>query len=234
MPEQRRSIEKIIEAQVFKWQMLREKREEELEAEHVAELPVAISRLPGCFSREIARVIAERKMFDLLDKEIMEKVAETSNLNAALLGTLDEKTLSWYDEVIAAVATPNLEEFFRYLSKVLLAFAHNGNAVILGRGASFLIPHDKCLRVLLAAPLEARIANTERKYKLSPEDAKRRILQVDSERRAYVRKYFHSEFLDPLCFDIVINTAEVGVPGAVEAILAAWADKSARQKAKEK
>ena len=225
MQTRHRSVERIIEEQALRWEMLREKKKEERTSPQAAELAIAISRLPGCFGREIAQEIAARRKFDLFDKEIMEKVAESSHLSAALLGTLDEKTLSWADELIEELTTQRPEEFFRALSKVLLALAHHGNAVILGRGASFLIPHDRCLRVLLVAPLEVRIGNAARKYKLSSEDARRRVIQLDSERRAYVRKYFHAEFLDPTGFDIVINTADLSIGGTSGAVQAAWEDK---------
>jgi cytidylate kinase len=226
MQTRHRAVEQIIEEQARRWEMLRKKKREEAPSPRKAELAIAISRLPGCSSREIAREIADRRKFDLFDKEIMQKVAENSHLSAALLGTLDERTLSWAEELVAALTMPEIEVFFRQLSKVLLALAYHGNAVILGRGAGFLIPHDKCLRVMLVAPLEARIENIARKYKLSSEEAKRRVLQVDSERRGYVRKYFHADMLDPTSFDIVLNTADLSIGGASAAIHAAWEDKS--------
>lgn len=221
----RQSIHHLIEEQVRRWEVSRTRAREEPGRRSAGGLAVTISRLPGCSSREVAEQVAGRLGFDLFDTEIITQVAESAHLSAAVLRSLDERANSWVAEVFAALTLQEYGDFFAHLSKVLLTLAQHGGTVILGRGAGFLIPPDMCLRVLLVAPLDARIKNFAEKHRLSAEEAKRRIVRIESDRRAYVRKYFHAELLDPTRFDLVVNPAHLSIGGIAATIVAAWEDK---------
>jgi cytidylate kinase len=80
----------------------------------------------------------------------------------------------------------------------------------------------------VVAPLDERVHTVQERERLSEREARRRILEVESERRAYLLKHFHAEFADPTGFDVVVNTAALGVAGAVRSIAAALAGVPAR------
>ena len=46
----------------------------------------------------------------------------------------------------------------------------------------------------------------------------------NGDRIAFVRKYFQADAMDPLNYDLVINTEKVGIEGAVDTILIAFRD----------
>jgi cytidylate kinase len=71
------------------------------------------------------------------------------------------------------------------------------------------------------APIEHRIEAVRRREGLSPREARQRIQQVDAERKAFLDRLFRSDISDPAHFDLVLNTAVLGVAGAVEAVRAA-------------
>ena len=223
----RKSIHHLIEEQVRRWEASRKSAREEPGGRSAGGLAVTISRLPGCSSREIAEQVAGRLGFDLFDTEIITQVAESSHLSTTVLRSLDERANSWVAEVIAALTLQEHGDFFAHLSRVLLTLAQHGGTVILGRGAGFLIPPDRCLRVLLVAPLDARIRRYAEKHRLSAEEAERQVVRIESDRRAYVRKYFHVELLDPTRFDLVLNPTHLSIEGIVTTIMAAWEDKGA-------
>ena len=58
-------------------------------------------------------------------------------------------------------------------------------------------------------------------FNIPEDEAKRRVIRTESDRRAFIRKYFNAEIADPVNYDIVINTGTVGVDDAVSAIAAA-------------
>ena len=55
---------------------------------------------------------------------------------------------------------------------------------------NFILPHGKRLRVRVIAPREERVRRVAETYDISAEDARRRILRTEANRKAFVRKYF--------------------------------------------
>jgi cytidylate kinase len=83
------------------------------------------------------------------------------------------------------------------------------------------------LRVLAVAPLEVRIRNVMEEEGLVEHEARRRFVLVEADRRTYLMKQFHSEFADPTGFDVVVNTASLGVEGSTDVIRRAVALRAA-------
>ena len=92
--------------------------------------------------------------------------------------------------------------------------AHQGGAVIVGRGAHLILGKERALRVLAVAPLDARVRTVMEKEGLSERAARSRIEEVEAGRRAFLAQQFHAAFADPTDFDLVVNTAALGVEGA--------------------
>ena len=215
-----RSIDQIVEDQVRRWQLSRRKEA----PEHHRDPVIAISRLSGCCGRALAEELARRMGFDFFHKEILIRVAESSHLSEAIIKTVDEKTISAVEEWVQSLFTERYltGDYFHHLCKVLMTIAEHGRAVILGRGASLIIPPKACLRVLLLAPMEERVAVVAGRDGLSREEARRRVIQTDSERRAFIRRHFHTDMLDPVHYDLVLNTAGLGREGTLAVIENAW------------
>jgi cytidylate kinase len=58
---------------------------------------------------------------------------------------------------------------------------------------------------------------------LAEREARRRIVAVEADRKAFLMKHFHADFADPATFDLVVNTAVLGIDGSCGAIGAAVA-----------
>jgi cytidylate kinase len=141
-----------------------------------------------------------------------------------LLETLNEKGLTVLEDWIATLVFkrhlwPN--QYLKSLMKVISTIGRHGRAVILGRGANFILcPEcpDVSFRVRIVAPLEMRVQNVARDFNIESEEAKRRVLRTESNRRAFVRKYFHADITDPYNYDLVINIETLSIDAATEAI----------------
>jgi cytidylate kinase len=70
--------------------------------------------------------------------------------------------------------------------------------------------------------MEIKIQNVMRDYGSTKEDAEKYVIKTDSDRRAYLRKYFNADVTDPSHYDMVINTGKLGIDGTVEAVKAAF------------
>jgi cytidylate kinase len=105
--------------------------------------------------------------------------------------------------------------------KVIGAIGEHGRAIIVGRGANFILPPDNCFKLRIIAPQQARIQHVAKSFDISEDEAKRRVIRTESDRRAFIRKYFNAEIADPVNYDMVINTGTLHVDDAANAIAAA-------------
>ena len=104
--------------------------------------------------------------------------------------------------------------------EVIGAIGEHGRAIIVGRGANFVIPPENRFRLRIVSPQNVRIANVARTFDVTAEDAKRRIIRTESDRRAFVRKYFNADIADPVNYDFVINTGALEIDKAIDAVIA--------------
>ena len=86
------------------------------------------------------------------------------------------------------------------------------------RGAGFILPKTVSLRVLVTAPLEIRIRNIVKTFSVSETEARRNVMKVESERKAFIRQYFHTELTDPINYDVVINMENIDVDAAAATV----------------
>lgn len=78
-----------------------------------------------------------------------------------------------------------------------------------------MLPSDDTFRVRIIAPIDLRIQNMSEEFGVPAEEARRRILRTESDRRAFVRKYFYADIADPANYDLVINTGTLSIDAAV-------------------
>ena len=214
-----RSIQQIIDEQVKRWEMMRaEKRKE------VAIPIITVSREPGSGGRIVAKGVAERLGLDLFHREIIQEMAQSAHISARLLETLDEKGLSVLEDWVATLVNEKHlwpDQYLQHLMKVIGTIAKHGRAVIVGRGANFILPPEGIFRVRILAPLEMRVQNVARHFGVPVQEAKRRVLRTESDRRAFVRKYFHADIADPVNYDLMINTGALSIEAAENTVLGA-------------
>ena len=216
-----KAIHQLIEEQVRRWEILKKEKSE------TAPLPViTVSREPGSGGKFVAKAVAEKLGLDLFDQELINAMAENTDTNTRVIRTLDERGLSMLEDwVSAAISDRHLwpDEVSRMLMQVIGTIGRHGNAIIVGRGANFVLPPENRFRVRIIAPLEKRINCVAETYAVSKPEAQKHVLRTEAERRAFIRKYFHSDIRDPANYDMVLNTGTLSVDSAAAAICKAAA-----------
>ena len=213
----RRSLEQIVEEQVKKWGM----RFKEKPDQSAAVSMVTVSREPGSGGRLIAKGIAEFMSFDLFNQEMIHEMALSANVSARVLESLDEKGLSMLEDWVAAVVNHRHlwpDEYLQHLLKVVSTIGKHGHAVLVGRGANFILPQETTFRIRVIAPQSFRASKVAEQFDLPLKEAERRILKTEANRRAFVRKYFYSEISDPNHYDLVLNTGNITIGEAIEGV----------------
>ena len=214
-----RSVEQLVEDQLQKWnQRGKERKKAGIKAGPV----ITISREPGCGGTKIAKHLAQQLDMDLFGGQIIQKVAESVEMSEKVVKSLDEKEMTKRDDWLTALfETRHLwpDRYLYHLTKVIGTIGRCGNAVILGRGANYILPQQHTFRVRFIAPMDVKLANVLR---TTPEEAKKYILKTESGRQAFIRQYFHADITDPGHYDMVINMGKLSTDGAVDAVKAAF------------
>jgi cytidylate kinase len=202
-------IHQIIERQLRSWEMERGRRQE-AEVEEPAPPPptVTISREYGSGGRQVAALLADRLGYQLFDRDIVDVIAGNTDFRKATLESLDEGTLStihlWVESLLRGRYFDE-SDYHKHLLKVLLAIAGHGKAIILGRGANFVVEGGTVVKIRIVAPLDDRIRRVAEREGLAEDRARRRVLLMDEERAAFVRRHFGGDISDPAAYDAVLN-----------------------------
>ena len=217
MKTKTRSIEQIIEEQVRRWQIIR--KEEKKEEERIS--VVTFSREHGSGGDILAERLAEKLGYELFHQEVLHNMAESARVSVQFLETLDEKGVSVLDEWISSLVDKRHlwpDRYLQHLMKIIGTIGKHGQAIIIGRGANFVLPPDKRLSIRVIAPMEERIRNVSKKLGMTVEKAKPRVITTESDRKAFIRKYFNADIGDPLNYDLVINTGNLSIDDAMNTI----------------
>jgi cytidylate kinase len=221
MGKKKATTEKFVKDQIKKWERLYPGKDQTDEAQ----IPViTISKEPGAGGNLLAQNIADRLDLDLFNRDIIKEIAESAKISASVIETLEKKRLSGVEDFISSLVNkqylyPGL--YLEHLMKVVCTIAEHGRAVIVGRGANFIIPPEKCFSVRMVAPLDVRIQNIARRFGVLADEAKRRVIRRESRRSAFIRQSFNSDISDPIHYDLTINTGKMSMVSAVEAVIGA-------------
>lgn len=185
---------------------------------------IAISRQTGARGNTVAREVGRQLGWLVYDHELLEKIAQEMQVRVNLLESIDERRVSWLEEQVEAFShVPYVSEmaYCRHLVQTILSLGLHGECIILGRGATFILPARTTLRVRLVAGLEDRIGVMAQEFGIRPYEAARLVRETDRQRAAFIREHFHQDLKDPLHYDLVLNTSRLTVPECARLIVSA-------------
>jgi len=220
----------LIERQSGLWEIRRRLARESSETTrkgpaHIAQGPfITISKALGADWAGVARRLADHLGWQLFDREILEEIARESHIRGAILSQLDEREVSWIEETLARLAIPDRpaqHAFLDQMARVILALGRRGRAILVGRGANWLLEPGCGLRIRMVSPLPARIARVAACEGLAPAEARERIRQDDAARARFIRQAYRQEIDDPAGYDMILNVGSLAAEAAAECVLAA-------------
>jgi cytidylate kinase len=194
---------------------------------------ITISREYGSGGGEIAARLAKRLQWQLIDHEVVVRVAQKLHVSEEEAEEYDERVESLAARIFKSLRlihptmpvvveiplTMDSRAFYKARCQIIEGAAASGQAVIVGRGAqAHLARRRDVLHVRIVAPLEARIAYVMSREGLDREAAQARILRKDQERARYLERFYHQHPSDPHLYDLVLNTGILDLESAVEVI----------------
>ena len=195
---------------------------------------ITISREYGSGGGEIATRLASHLKWQLIDHEIVERVAMEMGTSLGAAEALDERTegiiarifnnlQSLQPAYMAGTSSRaflrNEETYLKTVSRIVLAAAAQGHVVIVGRGSQVLLAQQRdVLHVRIIAPFEKRVVYVMKREGINRTAAESRIKMKDHDRMKHLEAAFHRKPEDTDLYDIVLNTSFLNLDGAVEII----------------
>jgi len=170
----------------------------------------------------MAEILAHRLGFQLIDREVIQLVVEESGVRRDLVAALDETTRSgietWVDGVLHSRIFTSVD-FVRSLGRVLITIARTGSAVVVGRGANFILAGEPALHVRAVAGKEHRVRRLARLHEIPFDEARTRVEETDRNRSEFVDRYLHRHIDDPTAYHVVLNLEEIGIDRAADIVI---------------
>jgi cytidylate kinase len=189
-----------------------------------AGLTIAISREAGARGATIAKRAGEKLGWEVYSQEMLEYGAQNAALRQDVLDKLPPGAAEWVDEQLQKLLEePNLSHNPNIvdLARLVLSLGAQGNVIMLGRGAGFLLPRHSTLHVRLVAPLPDRIAYMSQWLRLTEEEAAEQVRKRDHRRTDYLATHFHRKPNDVHVFDMILNTSMFGEDRSADLVAAA-------------
>lgn len=195
---------------------------------------VTISNQYGCGALAIARSVAEKLRYALVDEQLPVVVAKrlrtspeavdaaedsVRNLGERMMTGLERAT----PEVVMSAPAENFDEdCFREVQQAVREYAARGNAVIFGRGANLILGRrEDVLRVFMHAPKEWRIGHVSASIGVALNDAAAEIERIDRARKGYVRERYGADWGVPENYDLSLDVARLGAERCAQLIVTA-------------
>lgn len=183
----------------------------------MSQLIISIGRESGSGGLEIAQTLAKRFGLPLYDKSILQNAAEAKGLNAKDLEQYDERPRSplFYRSIKGFSNAPE-DGVAQMQFDLLRRHAAVGESfVVLGRCAEEVLADYECLvSIFVEADLDFRIRRTP----LPGNEALEFIHKQDRKRRIYHDQHCKGDWGDAQSYDLVINSARLGVPGTADVL----------------
>lgn len=190
---------------------------------------ITIGREFGSGGKYIGEKLAKRLQYQFYDKELVKRVAEESKIDINLLEKNDEKQKEsfWYsfamatfpmtDSVNSLTIIPNSERYFMEQAKVIEEIAEKENCVIIGRCANIILKNKpNVVNIFVYSSNQNFKIQRKKKYgQISEKEIEKTMKKIDKERATYYNYYTNEKWGDKTGYDLMIDTAKIGVEGAI-------------------
>lgn len=193
---------------------------------------VTIAREYASGGGNIARRLAERLGWQLLDRQLLTEIAGTLGIEPGMAARFDERRDPWlyrfakqtfqYGAFEGAVLPGQMgvvdaDEVASRTRQLIEKAAEMGQCVIVGRAAQCIL-HGRpdTFHVFVYASREERMRRVQDRTGQG-EDAAAVLDTMDRERAAYIRHYYESEWMDRRWYHLMINST-IGTEAAACAI----------------
>lgn len=191
---------------------------------------ITIGREFGSGGREIGRRLAEHLHFAYYDQEIVKEIAKRINMAEEYIKNIEERqpipllpiTIGRTFTLPPNVISDQAQTVYREQSKVIRDMAQKSDCVIVGRCADYVLRELSPFRLFIYADMKFKMERCRKKGQekeiLNDQELQRKIRSIDKARSKYYQFYTDQVWGDKKNYDLCINTSDIEIKRAVDAI----------------
>jgi Cytidylate kinase-like family len=194
---------------------------------------ITVEREYGSQGAEFAHHLANRLGWRLIDRCLIDEIAQKAGVPKSLAENCDERLDPWYYRIgkafwhgsVERLPAPPKDAIFDsermvdFVRKYLKEVAGTGNCVIVGRGAACALAAVPCVfNIFVYASMTRKIRWFEEHFPDHAVDARRELEATDARRAEYVRRYYDQDWTDRRLYHMMINSC-MGFEAMIEATL---------------
>ncbi len=173
-------------------------------------LVITIARTHGSGGHEIGKVVADRLNIKFYDKEII-------SATASRLG-MEPDDVSNTEQSYSLRNIGKSGSIFETQSRIIMDAARE-SCVIIGRCADYVLrDRPYCLNIFIRCDEDYAVTLIRNKDNLPESQAREVIRLKNAAREKHYNHYTGRQWKDPLHYDLVINSAKIGMESAVDII----------------
>jgi cytidylate kinase len=164
---------------------------------------ITIARQMGSLGSETAANVAQRLDYTLVDQAKLQRAAEDYGMLKSELEEVHERRPT----LVTRYLTMRHRAYLDMLQTIIYQYARADDVVILARGATVLLSDvPSALHVNVFAPYERRVEVVMAREGITRPIAEQVVRESDQDRAGYMRYLFDQDWMDPLLYDVMINT----------------------------
>lgn len=173
-------------------------------------LVITIARTHGSGGHDIGYMVAQRLGINFYDKEIISETAKK-------LGLEKEKVQQWDQET--SIRSLGRDEAVFSAQSQIIRDAAKESCVIIGRCADYVLRgRPYCLNIFIRCDEDFAVTFIRNKDNLAEQQAREVIRLKNKARERHYAHYTNEKWQDPSHYDLVINTAKIGIESAADII----------------
>lgn len=220
-----KAIAMIVDRQMRRWELEKSRPQEKVPLLEKPGPIITISRQHGATGSLVAEKLAELTGFTLIGRDILDQISLDIGTQKRLVETLDESMRSKFELWVEGLFKGRIvdtSDYLKSLVKIIGAISHHGKAIIVGRGANFILGSRQGFHVRIVADLIFRVNSLMTRRNLSRAEAQEAISRNDEHRRKFIKSDFRKDIDDPQAYDMVINSTHLSIEHAAQLILNAF------------
>lgn len=184
-------------------------------------MTIALSRQAGARGTSIAQATAGLLGWQIYPPEMLDFLAHDEAARTEVLKDLPEAAIHW-----AALEAARFQARRRLpddqdtaaVARLIFALAARGDAVLIGRGAGFILPNETTVHVRIVAPDDSRTAYLAQWLRLTDEEAAAEAASRDRRRAGFLSSMTDSAWDDVTAYDLVLNSSRLHLDACAKLI----------------
>lgn len=185
----------------------------------MGQIIISLSREYGSGGHDIALEISKRYGIKFYDHAILDNIARESGMDVDAIKDIEKKDVPVLSGIFKG-GNAQEENIVRIQTDYLKDLVDAGESlVVVGRCSEYIFrDHENMISVFVSGDYDKRVERIMNKYKISKDEAERKVARHDKSRSEYHNKYTKSDWGYAGAYELCVNSSKLGFDATIDMI----------------